>query len=303
MKPLTPSLRALLATRQFYAADLYTLSLVDGTVLRYCGGDRDVSWNGNRFAAGGGPSTGSGGPYFDRSSSKAKCHWKIGIEVDQLVLDVIPGNATIAGLPFLAAVRQGVLDGAELTLERGFMPTYGDVSAGTVAMFAGRIAEIDAGRSVATLTVNSHLELLNLNLPRNLYMPGCVNTLGDAACGVTLAAFAAAGSGFAFGGDPHALATTSLAQPSGYYDLGKLQFTTGANAGLWRSVKSYIFAWDGVNSILFFTAPFPRPIGTGDAFTVYPGCDKTLGANGCAKFANQARFRGFPFVPVPETAV
>lgn len=38
-------------------------------------------------------------------------------------------------------------------------------------------------------------------------------------------------------------------------------------------------------------------------FTAYPGCDKTNGSGGCAKFANTARFKGFPFVPVPETAV
>jgi hypothetical protein len=41
----------------------------------------------------------------------------------------------------------------------------------------------------------------------------------------------------------------------------------------------------------------------GDAFQIYPGCDKTLSSNGCAKFANTARFWGSPYVPVPETAV
>jgi hypothetical protein len=28
-----------------------------------------------------------------------------------------------------------------------------------------------------------------------------------------------------------------------------------------------------------------------------------LGRNGCAKFANTTRFRGFPYVPTPDTAV
>jgi uncharacterized phage protein (TIGR02218 family) len=298
MKPASQALRDLLAGRQFWKADLFTFTLADGTVLRYCAGDRDVTSGGSLFPAGG-----QVGPYFDRSGSRAKCRWALGVEVDQLAFDVLPGSATVEGLPFLAACRQGVFDGAELQLDYAYMPSWGDTSAGTVIAFAGRVAEIDAGRSLATFTVNGHLELLNLNLPRNLYMPGCVNTLGDASCGVSLAAFAASGTGVAFGGDAHALATTSLAQPSGYYDLGKLQFTSGANAGLWRSVKSYTYQWDGINSVLFFTAPFPQAFGAGDAFTVYPGCDKTLGVNGCTKFSNTARYRGFPFVPVPETAV
>jgi hypothetical protein len=31
--------------------------------------------------------------------------------------------------------------------------------------------------------------------------------------------------------------------------------------------------------------------------TLYPGCDHTLGAAGCAKFANTDNFGGTPFIP------
>ncbi len=293
MKPASQALKALLASRQFYAADLYTFTLAGGGMLRYCGGDRDISAGGNRFPAGG-----QSGPYFDRKDAKAKCHWKIGVEVDTLVFDVLPGSATVLGAPFLAAVRQGVFDGAELQLERAFMPTYGDTSAGTVILFAGRVAEVDAGRSVATFTVNSHLELLNLQMPRNLYQPGCVNNLGDASCAVSLASFAT--SGTALAGSSASVLTASLAQATGYFDQGKLTFTGGANAGLWRSVKSWVAGSPGTLSLL---APFPNAPAAGDAFTLYPGCDKTLGTNGCAKFSNQANFRGMPYIPTPDTAV
>jgi hypothetical protein len=37
----------------------------------------------------------------------------------------------------------------------------------------------------------------------------------------------------------------------------------------------------------------------GDAFTAAQGCDHTL-ATCQSKFANQARFRGFPYVPPPQ---
>ncbi|WP_205684437.1 phage BR0599 family protein, partial [Acinetobacter baumannii] len=40
----------------------------------------------------------------------------------------------------------------------------------------------------------------------------------------------------------------------------------------------------------------------GEAIRVYPGCDKRLDT--CTnRFNNRARFRGAPFVPVPETSI
>jgi uncharacterized phage protein (TIGR02218 family) len=291
MKPASIALQNLLASRHFFAADLYTFTLIGGGMLRYCSGDRDITAGGHLFTA--------QGPRIDRKDNKAKCHWKIGVEVDTLVFDVMPqATDTVGGLSLLAACVQGAFDGAELQLERAFMATYGDTSVGTVIMFAGRVAEIDLGRAVATFTINSHLELLNLQLPRNLWQPGCVNSLGDPSCGVNLPSFAV--SGAAAAGSSASVITASLGQPTSYFDQGKIVFAGGANAGLSRSVKYWVAGAPGVIALL---APFPNAPATGDAFSIYPGCDKTLGPNGCAKFANTARFKGYPFVPTPDTAV
>lgn len=291
MKPASSALRSLLASRQFFAADLYTFTLSSGGALRYCGGDRDIAAGGNLFT--------SQGPRIDRKDNKAKCHWRIGVAVDTLVFEAMPQPGDLVnGQPFLAACVDGAFDGAELQLERAFMASYGDASAGTVILFAGRVAEIDVGRAIATFTINSHLELLNLQLPRNLWQPGCVNSLGDASCGVDLASFAVAG--VAAAGSSASAVAASLAQATGYFDQGKIAFSSGANAGLARSVKSWIAGSPGSIALL---APFPSAPAAGDAFTIYPGCDKTLGPNGCTKFSNTARFKGYPYVPSPETAV
>jgi len=53
---------------------------------------------------------------------------------------------------------------------------------------------------------------------------------------------------------------------------------------------------------MLFNSPLPFAPNAGDAFTAYPGCDKTQ--NTCtAKFNNLANFEGFPYVPAPETAI
>ncbi len=303
MKSASVALQAILATNEFLYADLYTFTLVDGTVLRWTSFDTDVPANGNTFSSGG-----LGGPFFDRKDNKAKCHWKIGVEVDTLVFDVVPGAATIAGEPFLSAVRQGVFDGAELELDRAFFsptapgrfpPFTVQPAMGVVVLFVGRVDEVDAGRSLATYTVNSHLELLTANLPRNLYQAGCVNTLGDASCGVNLNGFSVTTTAAA--GSTSGIVLAAVNNPlTGYFDQGKVTFASGANAGLSRSVKQCIFGAPGAISLL---APLPSPPAPGDALTIFAGCDKSLGPNGCPKFNNLPNFRGFPFVPVPETAV
>ncbi len=305
MKPASGALQTLLATRSFLAADLYTFTLVGGGVLRYTSFDTDVVANGFTFT-----SSGATGPFFDRKDNKAKAHWKIGVEVDTLVFDVLPGAATINGQPFLAACLQGVFDGAELQFERAFMPppvmpvlppATIPTMTGTVIIFVGRVAEVDLGRSLATFTVNSHLELLNQNMPRNLFQAPCVNTLFDAACAFgrpgMRASFAV--SGAAASGSNAFAVNAGLSQATGYFDLGSIVFTSGANNGVSRSVKSYTQGSPGTLNLL---TPLPNPPVTGDTFTLYPGCDKQQ-ATCSGKFANLANFQGFPFIPIPETVV
>jgi uncharacterized phage protein (TIGR02218 family) len=161
-------------------------------------------------------------------------------------------------------------------------------------MFVGRVAEIDAGRSLATFSVNSHLELLNLNMPRNLYQSGCVNTLYDANCTLNQASFAVAGT--LSNVTSPATFNATLSQPAGFFNLGSITFTSGANAGLSRTVKSW-----GANTINLI-APFPVAPAIGDGFNIYPGCDKSQ-ATCSAKFGNLKNFRGFPYVPENSTAV
>jgi uncharacterized phage protein (TIGR02218 family) len=281
-----------LASRQFYSVDLVAFTLSSGQVLTYCSGDRDITWNSTVWSAGG-----TVGPYVIRQGKAAKCRWKTGVEVDSLTFDIIPGYSTVAGLPFLVAINQGIFDGAEVTLYRAFMPSYGNMAEGAVIIFVGRVAELEIGNSITQFTINSHLELLNQKLPRNLYQAGCINTLYDTACAVDAEALAVTAT-VATGSFTHRI-LASLSAESGYFDLGKVVFITGNNSGISRTVKTYM---RGIPSSVDFTAPFPSIPATGDSFKIYPGCDKQQ--NTCAsKFTNLANFRGFPYIPENSTAV
>lgn len=297
MKTISAALTALFLTRQFNFASLFQYTLIDGTILYYCSGDIDILWNGHTWSAGG-----TTGPYFDKKGSKAKAHWKIGVEVDTLVFDVIPGSSLIEGTPFLQAIQQGLFDGAELLMHRAYWPiqAYASPIVPTDVIqnvFVGRVAEIDATRSLATFNVNSHLELLNQNMPVELYQSGCLNTLYGQACTLNQASFAVNGT-LLTGGSASVLLAT-LSQATAYFSLGKIKMTSGVCNNVWRGVKQYT---SGSPSTLTLTSPFPLTPSAGDTFTVYPGCDKQQ-ATCSSKFNNLVNFRGFPYIPEVSTAV
>jgi uncharacterized phage protein (TIGR02218 family) len=151
------------------------------------------------------------------------------------------------------------------------------------------------------IQVNSHKELLDIQLPRNQFQPGCVYNLYDSGCGVNPASYQYTGV-VGSGSTNSTIYVSSLSSTAlaGQYDLGKVQFTSGALNGLVASIKVCVFGTPNVIQLLGFLPSAPAP---GDTFNIWFGCDKTLGINGCQKFNNIPRYRGFPFVPLPTLAV
>jgi uncharacterized phage protein (TIGR02218 family) len=283
MKTISPALQALLATNQFYYADLYTFTLISGNILRLTSADVDIVSGGNTFS--------SQGPLIERS----KISWKIGVAVDELDLTVtpLPGDSA-DGYPILEAVQYGVFDAANLQLERAFMPTWGDTSAGTVIMFVGWIAAVDAGGIKIAMKVESHLNILTIQMPRNMYCPTCWWNLYDQGCQVAQSSYTFSGT---VGSNPTNVfvPVNGVSQANDYFDQGYMSLQSGL---IRRSIKT----WSG--NVITPLVPLP-PLwipNPGDPVTLVAGCDHTI--DRCqTKFNNVINFRGQPFIPVPETAL
>lgn len=283
MMPGNATLNALLETsRQFCMASLFTITTRAGATYRYTGADIDLTVGGNTYSRG-------------LKIKHGRVRHVVGLEVDTLDITVYPeGSDQIAGAAFLTALRTGALDGATLKLERAFMPSWGDTSPGALIRFVGRVSESEFSRSEARIKVKSDLELLNIKMPRNLYNPGCIHTLYDTGCGLSKASWSAASSVLA--GSTVSQILCGLTQPGTWFDQGTITFDSGANSGVVRTIKGYT---PGAISLAY---PLPVTPGVGDTFTAYPGCDKTQST--CInKFNNVASFRGFPYVPVPESTL
>jgi hypothetical protein len=164
----------------FAVVDLFTISLVSGSVLRLASWDVDIAWKGNTFI--------SAWPYVNRSKLKQA----VGLEPAEMELSIFaPPEAEIGTSALLGAIAMGQFDGATVQVDRLYLDyTFAPIGAiykwflGT----AGPVSELD--RVHAVLVCKDKRELLNVDAPRNKFMPGCQNTLGDANCTVSLASYA-----------------------------------------------------------------------------------------------------------------
>jgi uncharacterized phage protein (TIGR02218 family) len=284
MKAASPALIALLnSSTQFVMADLYTFTLVGGNLLRYSAAPTAIVANGFTFAL---------GPKFERS----KTNTVIGTRVDELDIKVYAETTDLIGAtPWLQAAWQGQPDGALLQLERTFMPTYGDTSPGTVVLFAGRISDIDCSRTGIDMKCRSHLELLNIQMPRRLWQSSCTHVFGDAMCQFNRATLQASFACLS-GSTTTQILSTVNPTPAGLYVQGTIFGLTGANAGDSRTIAA--MSSGNVSVKLAFLSP---PM-VGDQFQLLPGCDRSIAT--CTNVYNNAiHFGGMPYIPPPETAV
>lgn len=261
--------------------ELLTLTLPDGSALRWSCGDVAVSYGGSTWVP---------GPLVERDNVRLST----GVEVTSCSVTFhADDSVTVLGVPLLQAARRGLLGGATVTVQKGFTDDPGNPIAGLVHIFEGRIGDVEINSTSVQCEVKSYTELLDTMVPRNVYQASCLHTLYGPGCGV---AKAPNGVSLSVQSGSSAVVLLCAVAGAGAYDLGELVFTSGINAGVRRAVKRHSAGQ------LTLSFPLPEAPAVGDSFTVYKGCDKTL-STCSATFSNLGRFRGFPFVPAPETAL
>lgn len=276
MKSATPELVALLATDNFLMADLYTFTLNNGTIYRFTNYDIDLTWDGNKYT--------KNGLSFERNGTRITT----GVEVDTLDITVYQKDTTFEGIGILKIIANGGLDGAEFKLERLFFNNP-LTPVGSLWVFSGRVSECEATRYDGKITVKSDLELLNIQMPRNLYQASCIHSLYDSGCGIPKTG--AAGTITSVNGTSFGV---SIAAADSFYNEGMIEFTSGANNGVKRTIKTHLS-----NTVTVTLLPNNK-VNVGDTIKLYAGCDRTQST--CKnKFNNLNNFRAFPFVPIPET--
>lgn len=277
---------ALAAGNVAYSADLFTVTLASGTVFYWTSWNADLVVGGNTFI--------SSGQWLKRS------RWNVvnTMTIPTLEITIMTGNAAFAGGAQLKTqAHNGLFDGASLFLQRVFMPTPGDVTTlGTVDLFKGDVGKVQVIGSTITLHVKGRNNRLNVPAPRNTYQTTCLHTFCDPGCTLNRATFTAS---YVVGTSPAPSATflpwtTAPGTPS-LYLLGSVTMTSGAASGSKRSIVNA----DSTGLTLAY--PLYETPAHLDTFSAFQGCNKTFQTCNVT-YANAVNFRGFPFVPLPETA-
>ncbi|MDD2725407.1 MAG: DUF2163 domain-containing protein [Methylovulum sp.] len=255
--------------------ELYEITLPDGTVLRYTLLDADVSWGGHTYLSG----------IFNLERGAIKT--STGVEVDDVELTIYQHGAdTIQSVPFPVFTLNGGFDKAWISIWRARQ-------ARVTHLFKGMVSDAGCDATKIKLTLSAPTVLLNVDMPRNLYAASCIYTVYDTGCGLSRTA-QAVDAIVSPGADTRSI-HCNLTQADNYFDIGKLQFNSGANAGVVRSVRDY------QSGTVVLNYPLPVAPAAGDTFTIWPGCDKRRVS--CQAFGNEPRYRGYPYMPKKEGSI
>lgn len=289
MKTVSASFLSMLQTSEYLVeADLYTITLSNGTVMYYTSAQSNIVYNGNTYLA----AYLDSAPGFARGATKCS----VGLQSDDLEVDILFDTTTqLSGQNPAAFVAAGGLDNAVLRLDKALAPDWSNpVVNGVVNLFCGYVGEAKCEQGKITLTVSSRVKLLNTSFPKNYFLPQCNHALFDSGCTLAKASYAVNGTVTA--STSLTWFASNLTEADGWFSLGSVTWTSGANTGITSFVKLYVNA-QGAFRLVYPLQVMPS---AGDTFTAYPGCDKTQST--CStKFNNLLHFRGYPYVPTPET--
>lgn len=261
-----------------YAGDCTTIATCwlitrrDGQVFAFTDHVSDLSVSGITYSA-------TTGYTASAMSSSDK------MNVDNLEIDGYFDSAAITK----EDLKAGKWDFASIRI---FEVNYNDLTQGTLKLRKGWLGEVNVNEGRFTVELRGLTQAVQQNIGRTV-SPSCDADVGDARCKINLATFP---NGTVTGAltsraSNQSFTDLSLAQATGWFNGGKITFTSGLNNGLSMEVSSFV-SGGNINLKL----PMPFTVAVSDTYTMTVGCDKTR-ATCKTKFSNVINFRGFPNVP------
>ena len=266
-------------------ADLYTITLIDGTVLYYTSADFDITYSNHVFLS------------ENACIKRGEISQQTGLSVDDLSIEFNPGtNDFVRGVRMIKSFVDGYFDGADFRLDLAFFKDGWSRSPLVLEkLFVGTLDIEEISGSYVKGSVKSPVEKLSCNFPANCYQSSCHHTLYDDCCGLSKNNFRENNISIAANSTKNKIYCT-LTRPVGYYNGGVIEFIDGINAGSKRAIKLH------ENGVLTLAMPLLFTPDTGDKFAIYAGCNKSIDM--CkTKFNNLANFGGTPFIPEGDSII
>lgn len=186
----------------------------------------------------------------------------------------------------------------------------GDVAGNSVGnlrcYFAGEVGKCDCEPPFLSADCASMSSIFDRAIPRRLYQANCNWVLFESNCGLAIGAWTWNAVVVSYNASTGALIVGTITSGNGatlaahFFFAGYVQITTGGAAQ--SRMVSDSLAVSGGQVTLYLAQPLFTSPSAGDAVKLFPGCDgQRTTCN--SKFANFARFGGFPFMPVGNPSV
>ena len=248
-------------------ARLLKLTRVDGTEFFFTSHDESIVYDGDTYVALGG---------FNATSIESAT----GMAVDNLDLETAIESAGITEVDIIA----GLFDFAGFEI---FDLNYESVADGIIYQRVGKIGQYRHEAPQANIELRGLIQYLQQRILR-LMMKSCDADLGDARCGISLAAHTVTGTVLSVTNRQVFQVTSVPAAAEGLFT-----FTSGDNNGLSMEIRS--ISGSPLDTI-HLALPMPFDVAVSDGYSAYRGCDKR--ASTCEDdFNNIVNFRGYPFLP------
>lgn len=282
MRILPAPLTTHLAGNAFLVGDLYEIT-VRGTTYYLTDRESDISWD-----SGGGAHT-----YTSTVITKTRVRQGSDGTIDDLTVTVAHGGAlTLGGVAWAVRALNGDLKGALLKVWRAYFSSATTV-VGAILVAAGNVGPMEPTSSELRLTVRPFGAYLDGTVPRHVFSATCTWALYDQGCGLTRPTTWDAAT-TAAGGSSTLVKVASVTQATDFFRAGRVEFTSGALAGLSRVIVSSV--QNGANHDLTVAPPLPSAPATGVGIKVVRGCDKSM-ASCHDTYNNLLRAMAFPMTP------
>ena len=223
----------------------------------------------------------------------------LGLESSTISLTLMADDSILnfTGTPLIKAIGDGYLDGASISVIKVFSADWSlmpitTIDKGWLSMFSGVIRDTKVSTNEAKITAVSLAYKFETMLPLNAFSPSCSNTLYDTKCTVNKASHNITAITEGVGATNFSFIVYGVTTD---YLLGTVEFISGPNTGIKRTITGI----DVGSELVTVSQPFPiQP--AGEEVRIFKGCDKKL-ATCTTRFSNQLNFRGYPYVPNPES--
>lgn len=291
MKTLSAELEAHYTQQSTTIATCWKATLRNGTIMGFTQHDCDI--NGSDIAG-----LADGVIYLARGGyTRSDIASNTNLDIDNNDIDGLFDSELITE----DDLRAGLWDGAEIEI---FEVNVDDLSMGRNKIRKGTLGQITAGRQQFHSEMFGMTYVYGVNTICELTQPGCRAKFGDQRCGLDLEGsptilvgtgsptilvpITYTGDVDTFDWDAVKIFDAARTQENGFFNFGKVTFTSGLNSGLTFEIRYYL-----VGVIALQVLP-PFTVYPGDTYRIQRGCDKKFPT--CKGYGNWKNFRGEPYL-------